>query len=431
MKGISLSILIALAVVATPAAYADDNDQPTIDAKAAKAYKQLVDSYRAYPALTVKTELLIEVGEGETVSAPEKREVEFTYSRGGGGIAKLNGFTCSFDDGDFAVTYTDADDSYFFTEYTGSPYWEFLLNFRDVPFPHIAMFWGEPEMEDQYMQLHSRSADLLPVSIESVTIEDRPTERIVFRSANAEMTLDVDSKDKLLRSAVHRIHSGPYVQDGATIVYKYKFTYQKHDEPLGRAKLMADQGDRRRVDMLASLMPAPEPTPPPLGGQPGGGAGPLVGQPAPAFKLALLDGGDVVLNDLRGEVVILDFWASWCGPCMAALPSLHKVADWVDDNELPVQVFTVNVMEHGDTPEARAKIADATWTRRGFSLPILMDYTDETAAAYGVRGIPTTIVIGPDGVVVAQHVGAGPTYADDLKAEIEAALQQADGDDAQ
>jgi len=106
---------------------------------------------------------------------------------------------------------------------------------------------------------------------------------------------------------------------------------------------------------------------------------------------------------------------------------LHQVAKWSDGEQLPVTVLTINVWEirdpNTDNPDARLASAKKTWEKRGFTLPIAMDYTDEAAKAYGVTGIPTAVVIRADGVVHKLHVGGSPTYVEDLKADIQEALK--------
>jgi thiol-disulfide isomerase/thioredoxin len=134
----------------------------------------------------------------------------------------------------------------------------------------------------------------------------------------------------------------------------------------------------------------------------------------------------VDLELLRGKVVILDFWATWCGPCRQALPLLHKVDAWVKRGDLPVEIITINVWEiqdrAADIPDARLERVRAYWATEKFTLPVAMDFTDEVAASYGVRGIPATVVIRPDGTVHAMHSGGGPDDARTLQAEIEAVL---------
>jgi hypothetical protein len=112
------------------------------------------------------------------------------------------------------------------------------------------------------------------------------------------------------------------------------------------------------------------------------------------------------------------------------LPELHKAAKWAEEQKLPVAFVTINVWEISDpaqnNPDERLKRAKKFWAQRNFSLPIAMDFTDETAASYGVTGIPTTVVIRPDGVIHAYHSGAPPDYAETLKREINEAIAAED-----
>ncbi|MCX5660493.1 MAG: TlpA disulfide reductase family protein [Planctomycetota bacterium] len=155
------------------------------------------------------------------------------------------------------------------------------------------------------------------------------------------------------------------------------------------------------------------------GAGPGAGAeqdGPekLVGQAAPAVALARMDGEAYKLADDKAKVVVLDFWATWCGPCAAWMPQLQDVAKWAREGKKDVAFYTINERE---TPEqikrfmAMAKI----------DLPVLLDKQGEVMTSYKVSGIPTTVVIS-GGKVVNVHVGVEPTTKADLKKEIEAIL---------
>jgi thiol-disulfide isomerase/thioredoxin len=145
-----------------------------------------------------------------------------------------------------------------------------------------------------------------------------------------------------------------------------------------------------------------------------------VGEPAPEFKLKDTEGKEVSLTDLKGSVVVIDFWATWCGPCMKGLPKIDEFAKWSAGK--PVKVFAINTMENDEGPEQRVQKIAGFWKSKGFSFPTLIDGDDQLSRAYGVQGIPFTVVIDPQGRVADVHTGLSPTLVDDLKKATEAAL---------
>jgi len=151
---------------------------------------------------------------------------------------------------------------------------------------------------------------------------------------------------------------------------------------------------------------------------------PLIGMPAPSFALPLHGGAGRRLDLAAGdEVVVLDFWASWCAPCMRSLPIVARVAGEFEGRG--VAFYTVNIQ---DTDETISRIRE----KRSFDFPIAMDRDGAAAAAFGADAIPLTVVIRRDGIVVAAHVGAVPNLEATLRRDIEAALateQQKPGDD--
>lgn len=139
------------------------------------------------------------------------------------------------------------------------------------------------------------------------------------------------------------------------------------------------------------------------------------GDEAPDFNLSTLDGQTVTLAQHAGEVVLLDFWASWCGPCRKGLPIVDKVAAEFSDQEF--SAYAVNVGETNDTAKRfmqQAKI----------SLPTLLDQSRSASTAYGAMSIPTTAIIGRDGTIKAYHVGLLPNMEGTLRNEIRAALAE-------
>lgn len=137
----------------------------------------------------------------------------------------------------------------------------------------------------------------------------------------------------------------------------------------------------------------------------------LEGKPAPAFELEGLDGKKVKLADLKDNVVVLDLWATWCGPCRAGLPILDKVYQARKDKKL--KVYAVNLEE-----EKEAVAAFVKETKLG--LPVLLDSTGETGKAYGANAIPETVIIGKDGII--KKVLVGLHKQEDLEKEIDDVL---------
>lgn len=144
----------------------------------------------------------------------------------------------------------------------------------------------------------------------------------------------------------------------------------------------------------------------------------LTGKDAPAIESSLMDGSAFKLADLKEDVVVIDFWASWCGPCRRGLPKVQEVAQWAKDQNKSVKVLTVNV---GET------VADAKafWKEHGFTMPVVMDQDGKISNAYGVSGIPQTVVIA-NGKVHAVHVGFSEQLGQQLQSDIEAALAAAE-----
>ncbi len=124
---------------------------------------------------------------------------------------------------------------------------------------------------------------------------------------------------------------------------------------------------------------------------------PQEGSPAPDMRLSTLDGEDVSLSDYRGKVVLLNFWATWCGPCREEMPLFEQAQlQYGTDN---LVVLAVNVREGNGTVRSFVE-------RFALTYPILMDERGSVAGRYRVRSFPTTYFIGRDGSVEGRRVGA-------------------------
>ena len=130
------------------------------------------------------------------------------------------------------------------------------------------------------------------------------------------------------------------------------------------------------------------------------------------MKLELLAGGKFDLADHKGKhIVILDFWATWCGPCVQAMPILMKVAKKFEKQG--VRLVGVNQGED-------KKTAGDFLKAKGWEMTVVMDTDQSVARAYAVSGIPQTVIVGKDGIVKQVHVGLSPTLESALTAELEA-----------
>jgi peroxiredoxin len=149
------------------------------------------------------------------------------------------------------------------------------------------------------------------------------------------------------------------------------------------------------------------------GGAAGGGADGLKGKPAPDFTLQTLTGDKVRLADLKGKVVVLDFWATWCGPCVQALPHMIEVTK--ARAEKGVVFIAVNQQEGADEIKAFLKSKNLETT-------VALDAEGQAAKLYQVRGIPQSVIIDKAGNIAEIHVGFSPVMKELLARELDELL---------
>lgn len=122
-----------------------------------------------------------------------------------------------------------------------------------------------------------------------------------------------------------------------------------------------------------------------------------VGRAAPAFRLRALDGSATELTEYRGQYVLLNFWASWCGPCRAETPALQA---FFENRSPGLVVVGVNQQETAETARAFTEQFDVTY-------PIVLDADGQVSGAYRVStGLPVSFLIDPEGVIQRVHLGA-------------------------
>jgi thiol-disulfide isomerase/thioredoxin len=120
------------------------------------------------------------------------------------------------------------------------------------------------------------------------------------------------------------------------------------------------------------------------------------GSMAAPFELTALDGKVVKSSELAGKVVLVNFWATWCGPCKEEMPSLARLQQQLDPARFALLTVTTDLQRQG---------ISHFLSQLGVSLPVLFDEDQEVSRSFMVRGLPTTVVIAMNGALVGRAVG--------------------------
>jgi thiol-disulfide isomerase/thioredoxin len=147
----------------------------------------------------------------------------------------------------------------------------------------------------------------------------------------------------------------------------------------------------------------------------------FVGQPAPDFQLKLLDGENFVLSEAKGKIIVLDFWATWCGPCMLTMPLMEKAMEQFPSEK--VEMISVNLEER---PE---QIRDVL-KRHQLSPKVALDIDGAVARKYQVDAIPQLFIVDRDGNIARVYIGGGQSVVDQFTASLQELLEPASSEDA-
>jgi thiol-disulfide isomerase/thioredoxin len=140
---------------------------------------------------------------------------------------------------------------------------------------------------------------------------------------------------------------------------------------------------------------------------------PWTGGAAPALELADLDGAMHRLSDYRGKTVLVNFWATWCEPCRAEMPSIERLRKSMEGK--PFVVLAVNVGESG-------RVARDYTEKLPVNFAVLLDREGRVTRSWGARVLPASYVVGPDGTIRYSYLGELDWSGSDVRSRIEALL---------
>ncbi len=146
------------------------------------------------------------------------------------------------------------------------------------------------------------------------------------------------------------------------------------------------------------------------------GSVPKEGFSAPDFTLSLLDGGEITLSELRGQVVLVNFWTSWCPPCRKEMPAIESV--YRSYKDIGLVVIGLNLTAQDSKPDVSAFVKEM-----GVTFPIALDVNNAVGNLYRVTALPTSFFIDRQGVIRSVIVG-GPMSEALIQSKVEELLHE-------
>lgn len=375
-------------------------EEPRIDPAAKELLTEFAQATAQRPARSFKFGLKVLASQGDDVmdeaahfdvaiEQPNKLRLEVTQGRG----------VTLVSDGHSSISYIP-----------------FLKQYRKTPAPetmaHLIM--GDPILSTfsagatsfLWMMVDIQNADTFladvswMVDMGSEEIAGETYRRVFMQKRNVDMNIWIDPVRLTVRRVVPDLAKLVQTQAGAEVSMTLDFV-DWSEQVTADAFIYEVPSNARLVKQFG-----PNSQPPEKG---------LVGEAAPPFSLQNLAGETVTLQQHKDkQVVVLDFWATWCGPCRMTMPLIAELAAEYRDRD--VAVYALNLKE------PKPKIEDFL-KKLNLDLDVVMDLKGTVGSAYSANSIPQTVIIGRDGRVKAIHIGFDPNLKAKLKKDIDTLLE--------
>jgi thiol-disulfide isomerase/thioredoxin len=405
---------------ATPSSFRKDPEA------ALQAMKSIIAAYRSDKGVRVTTKVRIMARQDGEEGAGPVVEASFFFGPERQAVVSLRDYELHIGKGKIVATHASSPLAYLEVDDDGSPYYQLFNAFQALPFPELALGLGEDDPGEVCMQLLPQIPNVVPLGIDEEEVDGQTAPVVVLESDDGaeQLRLSYDPDTKLVERVRGVLRGSDQVPEGAELVWQVDSIAVHPKAKPTEADFAKDVAGRQKVDGLAALINRD--TRAVAEAEEDEDVEALkVGDPAPDLSLPRASAaGEWALALEKPKPVVVDFWATWCGPCVGALPEMMALAK---EFEGRATVMLVNTGEQGSRAEREQRIKDVM-TKRKVELPSVLDLDGAAARRWLVRAFPTTFLVGPDGKIAGVWVGSSPRSQKELRDALESLCGKVGGD---